>query len=171
MPFGGWSSCRRGGRGAIHQLGRRSLPECAVRPNVVVVSTPSLHLRPGVVKRQEPMRVQALCPELAVERFNERVVRRFARPGEVEHNALLVGPHVQITRDELAALVDTDRLRIANLPADTLQRLDHVRTAVVEPSLDARRIARKNVNNRQNPQLPARRKRTPLSTLSAYPEI
>ena len=43
-------------------------------PDCVVVLTPFLHLHAGIVKRQEPMGVETLGPELAVERLDERVV-------------------------------------------------------------------------------------------------
>ena len=50
----------------------------------VVVLTPFLHLRPGVVKRQEPVCVEAFASELAIERLDERVVGWLAGPGEVQ---------------------------------------------------------------------------------------
>ena len=56
----------------------------AVRSNLIVVSTPSLHLFSGIGKRQEPVRVQALRTELAIERFDEAIIRRLAGPGEVQ---------------------------------------------------------------------------------------
>jgi hypothetical protein len=62
-----------------------------VWPDLIVVSTPFLHFRPGIVKAHEPVRVQALCSELAIERFDEAVIRRFAKAGEVEDNAFLIG--------------------------------------------------------------------------------
>ena len=55
------------------------------------------------------MRVQAFCPELAVERFDEGVVGWFAGPGEVKGDAALVRPQIQVARHELGALVDPDR--------------------------------------------------------------
>lgn len=45
-----------------------------VRPILVVVSDPSLHLFGRVRKRQEPVRVQAFASEAAVERLDEGVV-------------------------------------------------------------------------------------------------
>jgi hypothetical protein len=56
-------------------------------PDLVLVSTPILHFLPGVVKAQEPMCVQAPAPELAVEGFDEAVVRRLTGPREVQHHA------------------------------------------------------------------------------------
>ena len=51
-----------------------------VRTFLVIVSTPSLQLFAGIRKGQEPMSVQSLRPELAVERFDEAVVGGLARP-------------------------------------------------------------------------------------------
>ena len=85
-----------------------------------------LHLPAGVVKRQEPVGVQTFRPELAVEGLDERVVGRLAGPREVEHDVPLVGPQVEVAGDELRALVDADRLRIAVLPAHPFERGDDV---------------------------------------------
>ncbi len=46
-----------------------------VRAHLVVVSEPILHLFARVGKRQEPVRVQALAPEPAVEGLDEGIVR------------------------------------------------------------------------------------------------
>ena len=59
------------------------------------------------------MAVQAFRPEPPIERLDEGVVRRFAWSREVECHAALVGPEVHVARDELAALIDPDRVRIA----------------------------------------------------------
>ena len=75
-----------------HQRYWRLVANRAVRPNLVVVSTPSLNLGPGIVKAHEPVRVQALRPELTVEGLDKAVVGRLARPREVEHDALLIRP-------------------------------------------------------------------------------
>ena len=53
-----------------------------MRPDLVVVCAPSLQLFGRIRKRQEPVGVQALGPEAAVEGFNEGVVRRLAGPGD-----------------------------------------------------------------------------------------
>ncbi len=50
------------------------------------------------------MSVQALGAELAVEALDVAVVRRLARPGEVEDDALVVGSQVEVSRDEFAAI-------------------------------------------------------------------
>jgi len=60
----------------------------------VVVLTPILQLFSGVCKAQEPMCVQTLGSESTIERFDERIVGRLARPGEVERHAALVSPQI-----------------------------------------------------------------------------
>jgi|GEM_PF-5728323 len=54
-----------------------------------------LHFRPRVVKAHEPMNVRTFRTELAVERLDEAIVCRFSRAGEVEGDALLVGPQIR----------------------------------------------------------------------------
>lgn len=80
-------------------------------PDLFVVSTPSLHFCPGVVRAHESVRVQPFGPDLGVEGLEEAVVGRLGRPGAVEHDTLLVGPEVEITRDEPGALVNADGYR------------------------------------------------------------
>ena len=87
-----------------------SVPYRAVRPDFVVVSTPILHFLPCGVKAREPMGVQAFAFEFAVERPNETVVGRHARPREIQHDALLVRPDVEIAGDKLRSLIDAERL-------------------------------------------------------------
>lgn len=52
----------------------------AVGTILVVVSTPTFQLFTGVGKAHEPMGVQAFRAELAVECFDEPVVRGFSGP-------------------------------------------------------------------------------------------
>ncbi len=72
------------------------------------------------------MSVQAFGPQLAVERFNEAIVGRFAWPREVKRDLADVGPKVQIAGDKLAAIIDPDRFGIAGLLTDTVQRLNDI---------------------------------------------
>lgn len=83
-----------------------------MRSNLVVVSTPFLHFLAGVVKAQEPVLVQALGPELAVEGLDVRIVGGPAGPGEVQGHIPLIGPEIEVSGDELAAIVHPDHLRV-----------------------------------------------------------
>ncbi len=65
------------------------------------------------------MSIQAFGPELSVEAFDERIVGGFSWSREVEDNTLLIGPQIEITRDELRPLIDTNCLGITVLAAHT----------------------------------------------------
>ncbi|KQY45721.1 hypothetical protein ASD32_10955 [Rhizobium sp. Root483D2] len=109
---------------------RDVMSDCRVRTIPIVVSTPSLQLFAQVRKGQEPVRVQAFGPQLAVERFNEAIVGRFAWPRDVKCDLVDIGPKVQIAGDKLAAIIDTDRVAIAGLLTDTVQRLNDILAAI-----------------------------------------
>ncbi len=115
------------------------IPDRAVRSILVVVSTPSLQLFASILQRQEPVGVQAFAAQLAVERFDERIVCGLAWAGEVQDHTALVSPQIHVPRDKFAAIVDPDRLRIADRPVGAIQRGDHVLTPVAEPGIDHRR--------------------------------
>ena len=55
--------------------------------DLIIVVVPSLHFCSRVVKVHEPMSVKAFSSELAVEAFDEAVVRRFTRSGEPQAGA------------------------------------------------------------------------------------
>jgi len=103
------------------------------------------------------MSVQALGAELAVEALDVAVVRRLARPGEVEDDALVVGPQVEVSRDEFAAIVDANGGRVTELPAHPFQGLDHILAAVTEACINCWREAREGIDDCQHPDLAARR--------------
>ena len=105
------------------------------------------------------MLIQAFCTESTVKRLDKCVVGRLSRPREVEHHLVLIRPKVEITRDELRALIDVDRFRQANLLADTFQRSDDFLAAIAEPRIDHRREPRKDINYRQDAPLAAQRQR------------
>lgn len=101
------------------------------------------------------MGVEAFGPELPVERLNEGIVRRFARAGEVEGDAALIGPQVEVATDELGTLVAPDTGREAMGRTDLLQHLDDVGAAEVEANVQPRREPAEGVDDGQNPQLAA----------------
>jgi ParB/RepB/Spo0J family partition protein len=74
------SRWRAGCATAVLQRNRRLIADRPVRAFLVVVSAPSLQLFLRVSKRQEPVRVQALCPDAPVESLGEGIVRRLAGP-------------------------------------------------------------------------------------------
>ena len=58
------------------------------------------------------MRVQAFRAESAIERFDDRILCGLAGPGEVDGDAALLGPEVNVARQELTALINSYGLGI-----------------------------------------------------------
>ena len=67
-----------------------------MRSFFVVVSAPILQFLAGVVKRQEPMCVQAFGPKATVEAFDKGIVGGFTWSREIEDDVVSVGPQVEI---------------------------------------------------------------------------
>jgi len=61
--------------------------DLAVWSDLIIVVVPSLHFWSCVVKAHEPMSVKTFSSELAVEAFDEAVVRRFTRSREPQAGA------------------------------------------------------------------------------------
>lgn len=99
------------------------------------------------------MSVETFASDLAVERFYEGIVRRFARTREVECYIVRVGPEIEVSGYELAALVDTDRSRITDLTADPFQSPHDVFGAIVKLWIDDGGERREGIDNRQNTDL------------------
>ena len=58
-----------------------------MRPDLVVVNAPLLDLLSGVVQASEPMQVQALVAEFAVEALNEGIPGRLAGLDKLQSDA------------------------------------------------------------------------------------
>lgn len=65
----------------------------------------------------------------------------------------MIGPQIEITRDEFTSVIDTNDGRVANLAACAFQGLDDVIPLVAEPCVNHRREAGEGVNDRQYPDL------------------
>ena len=61
-------------------------------PGLIVVVPPVFNHHPGVSQVQEPVTVQALIPELAIETLDVSVLRRFARCNKVQPYPAVLGP-------------------------------------------------------------------------------
>jgi hypothetical protein len=99
--------------------------------------------------------VQALGPELTIERLDVRIVGGFAGPpGEVQDHIPLICPQIEVSGDELAPIVHPDHLRITQLLADPLKRLHNIVTTVAEPRIGGRRVAGMGIDDGQEAQFP-----------------
>jgi hypothetical protein len=90
----------------------------------------------------------AASPELAVEGFDEAIIRWLAWPREVQHDALLVSPDIEIARDELRSLVDADGLGIANGFTDALQGQHDILASIAEAGIHSGREAAESIRDR-----------------------
>src|SRR5580704_16020760 len=108
---------------------RHLIADRAVRAHLVVVSTPSLAFPACLVEAQEPVGVQALRTELAVEALDEGIIRRLARPAEVKCDAAHESPQVEFLADELRPIVEPDRLWATHLRDNSLERFHDIAAA------------------------------------------
>ena len=126
--------CRR----KLYERNQLFVPDRTLWPDLIVVSTPFLHFPPGVVKAHKPVRVQTFRSELAVEGFNEAIVRRRSSSAEVQEDAPLIGLEVEITADELRALIHPDRPKESDLPANLVEGLHYILASTAEPCIHRR---------------------------------
>ena len=97
--------------GAIHELDRALVADRAVGTMFVVVPTPSLAFRSGVVEGHEPGGVQAFSPDLSVEGLRKGVVRRLAGAAEVQGDAPLIGPEIEVAGDKFGTITRQEGAR------------------------------------------------------------
>ena len=57
------------------------------------------------------MHIQAFVSKTAVERLDERIVRRLSGPRELHHNAIGIGPKIDQATDEFTAVIAVNPLR------------------------------------------------------------
>ena len=70
----------------------RQVTESPVKPTLIVLRFPNLHLLIRIGQILEPMDVQALVPKTAVEGFYEDIIRWHAWPREFQHDLVRISP-------------------------------------------------------------------------------
>ena len=115
-------------RDSLGELVWRPLPESPVRTTLAVFRTPSLHDLLDLRQLREPMRIQTLCPKRSVERFYERIIRRFSRPGKHHLHSILLCPQIHRPAGKLASIVIVKKLRNSALDFNPVQREHHIFT-------------------------------------------
>ena len=97
-PKGDSSSLERRAFFGPHDLTLRDklvgcqVPQRAVWAVLIVVEPPRLDLRLRIRHGQELVDIQTLIPQAPVERFDERILHRFARPDEIQLDATTIRP-------------------------------------------------------------------------------
>lgn len=87
---------------------RRDATDAAVWSDLVVVAPPVRNGLPGLLKRLEPVFVQALVAELPVEAFDVAVLHRLARLDEQVPHAMLDRPGDEGPARELRPIVNAE---------------------------------------------------------------
>src|SRR6476619_2156403 len=90
-------------------LVRCQVAERAVRAALIVIDSPGFDLCLRVRDRGELVHVQTLVAQPSVERLDEGVFHRFARPNEIELDATLIRPVLEGARHEFRTVIDGDR--------------------------------------------------------------
>lgn len=121
----------------------------------IVLPSPRLHLRTGVLQTQTPVQIQALLAETPVEALDQCVIRRRRRLAETQRNLVEVRPQVSRSACELRAVIDPEAPRTPALDGQFLQDLDDLVPG--EPSVDTDRQALpgEHVQDGQQPDLAA----------------
>ena len=96
----------------LGEFGRRYAAQATVRPDLVMVLAPDANGGSGLVQRLEPMLVQALVPELAVEALDVAVLHRPPGLDEDVPNAVGLCPGHEYCAGELRAVVGPHPQRV-----------------------------------------------------------
>lgn len=94
-------------------------------PLGIVVVAPSFKHNSGFLKRGEPLLVQALISQFAVERFDMPVLSGSAKSDEVQLHLVLVSPNIKSLPTELGTVVDLNHLCFSSFEKEIIQNTDH----------------------------------------------
>lgn len=109
--------------------GRRYPANAAVRPNLVVVPTPCGNLGACLAQALEPVLIEALVAELAVEALDVAVLHGTPWLDENVADMVLLGPGDEGPAGELRAVIGSDRGRVAPESRCLVQQPGDVQTA------------------------------------------
>ncbi len=108
------------------ELGRGAIAKHAVRSMFVVVAPPGRDDGTSGVQRYEPMVVQALVPELAIEALDEGILRRAARRDELQVHAVAIRPLIERAAGELRPLVGANSGGQTTKPRGLVEHSRHI---------------------------------------------
>src|SRR5208283_4736466 len=126
---------------------------------LVIVPPPLLDDLPGIADGNEPVLVQALVAELAVEALDIAVLHRFSRLDEVLLHPFGEAPLVQRTPGELRAVVGADLPWSSALADQPLQHPHHARSRQRGVHLNRQALTRVVIHHVQRAQLASRAER------------
>ena len=104
----------------------RQVLERPVRPILIVLLFPNLQLCPRIRQILEPVHVQALLPQAPVERLNVGIIRRLARPRELQGNLVGIRPEIYQAPGKFWTIVTTDGVGLAPGLNEAIQDLHNL---------------------------------------------
>jgi hypothetical protein len=97
-----------------------------MRALVIVMLAKLPELVPRILQRREPLHIQTLVSQTAIETLDESVLHRMAWPNKAQLHVIGNGPSLQRTTGKFTAIVHGNALRqTASLLPGTLQHLGH----------------------------------------------
>ena len=112
----------------LGESGWRHAPQAAVRPDLVVVLAPGDSGRSGLAQRLEPLLIQALVPELAVEALDIAVLHGPAWLDQDVPHAVAVRPGHERPAGELRPIVGAHGQRVTAEDSRAVQQSGDVQT-------------------------------------------
>src|SRR6266446_7761259 len=142
-------------KSALLELRGGHVAERAVRPNRIVVQAPGFDDLACVSQAEEPVLVETLVAEPAVETLDVGILIRLARLDEVQPDALGVGPCIEGPADELGSIVRDEHRRARARLDEPLEHLDHSPAADRRVHFDRQTGPREVIHHRQKPDAAA----------------
>ena len=109
----------------------------------MVFPPPTLNDLLGLGQCREPMYIQTLRSQRAVERLYVRVVRRLTLPREVDLHLAVIRPQIHDLTRELRAVITEQQLRRPSFLSDLIQSTHHVFSSQPLSHFDGKAFPRK----------------------------
>jgi hypothetical protein len=128
-----------------------------VRPHLVVVEPPSLDRSAGVAEINEPVLIQTLVSELAVEALDIAVLNRLPRTDEAELDALSVSPCIESSASELRPVVRDHSDRLSSRLEEAIEHAGYTLSGQCGVDLDRQAFPTEIIDDVKCPKAAARR--------------
>ena len=122
-----------------------------MRSNLVVIRLPFVGSAASLEDRREPVHVEELVANLAVERFDTCVLRRFAGRDEVQLDISLSCPAQHRMAGKLGAVIKANRLGKVALERDPLELADDIGASLRVIDVQRQALSGEVVDDRQGP--------------------
>jgi len=131
------------------ELTRRSFSQRSVRTTLIVFPSPAFDDLPCLRQGGEPVYIQTLGPQRAVERLHVRVIRGLPRPREVDAHLVVIGPQIHDLTGELRSVIAEQELGNPALLPNAIQRRHYVFALQFLAHRDRQTFPSKYIHDRQ----------------------